>query len=158
WNDGDSHASTARKLKIDEETVIALRHRWWTSRTAILAAEQQAIEELTVFIATTHLATNASIDASFDYRTIVAMTSLAALLPKKPHKSAESGTYTASVTRTKRAARKKPMEGGEIRPAARALIEIMHHKPSIYGINRSSWTYMSLADAFTKQYGVAISH
>ena len=26
WNDGDSLASTARKLNIDEETVMALRH------------------------------------------------------------------------------------------------------------------------------------
>src|SRR5262249_35241220 len=83
WNDGDSHASTAQKLKIDEETVIAVRHRWWTSLAAILAAEQQAINEVTEFVATTHIATNASIDKSFDYRTIVAMTSLAALLPKK---------------------------------------------------------------------------
>ena len=44
-----------------------------------------------------------------------------------------------------------------MRPAARALIEILHHKPSVYGINRSSWTYQSLADAFAKQYGQKMS-
>jgi hypothetical protein len=153
WNDGDSHASTARKLKIDEETVIELRQRWWTSMAAILAAEQQAIKELAEFISITHQTTSASIDDNIDYKTIVAMTSLAALLPKKPPESAEPASASARVTRTKSSVPKRPTESGEIRPVARALIEILHHKPSVYGINRSNWTYNSLADAYAKQYG-----
>src|SRR5262249_12706954 len=40
----------------------------------------------------------------------------------------------------------------KINPAARALIEILHHKPKDYGINRSNWTHASLADAFGKVY------
>jgi len=157
WNDGDSHASTALKLKVDEEAVIALRHRWWTSMPGILAAEQKAIKELAEFISITHQTANAGIDDNIDYRAIVAMTSLAALLPKKPSESATSGAASASVTRTKRTNRKKPVESSELRPAARALIEILHHKPNVYGINRSSWTYKSLADAYAKQYGQTIS-
>jgi len=153
WNDGDSHASTARRLKIDEETVIAFRHRWWTSMTEILEAEKKAIKELAEFISITHQTANAGIDDNIDYEAIVAMTSLAALLPKKPSESAKSGAASPSVNRTKRTNLKKQVESGELRPAARALIEILHHMPSAYGINRSNWTYNSLADAYAKQYG-----
>jgi hypothetical protein len=46
-----------------------------------------------------------------------------------------------------------PDKSDEIRPAARALIEILHHKPKAYGINRSNWTQASLAVAFGKVYG-----
>ena len=35
----------------------------------------------------------------------------------------------------------------------KALIEILHHKPKTYGINRSNWTRQSLADAYEKQNG-----
>jgi hypothetical protein len=45
-----------------------------------------------------------------------------------------------------------PTVASELRPATRALIEILHHKPSAYGINRSNWTQASLADAFGKLY------
>ena len=38
-----------------------------------------------------------------------------------------------------------------------ALIEILHHMPSAYGINRSNWTLKSLADVYEKQYGQKIS-
>jgi len=157
WNDGDSLASTARKLNIEEETVIALRHRWCACMPAVLAAEQKAINELAKFIAITYQTTGRGNDSNIDFRQIVAMTSLATLLPKRPLEHASSEAAPASVTRTKRTNRKRQVASGEIRPAARALIEIMHHKPSIYGINRSSWTYKGLADAFTKQYGVSIS-
>src|SRR5262249_44720474 len=43
---------------------------------------------------------------------------------------------------------KNVSEATELRPAARALIEILHHKPKHYGINRSNWSHASLADAF----------
>lgn len=37
--------------------------------------------------------------------------------------------------------------------ATKALIEILHHKPSAYGLNRSNWTQQSLAEVFEKQFG-----
>lgn len=37
--------------------------------------------------------------------------------------------------------------------AAKALIEILHHNPKIYGINRTNWTLESLADVFKKRFG-----
>ena len=110
WNDGDSHASTARRLKIDEETVIAFRHRWWTSMAEILEAEKKAIKELAEFISITHQTANAGIDDNIDYEAIVAMTSLAALLPKKPSESAKSGAASPSVNRTKKTNLKKQVE------------------------------------------------
>jgi Winged helix-turn helix len=45
-----------------------------------------------------------------------------------------------------------PVGPNEMRSAARALIEILHHKPKNYGINRSNWTQASLAEAFGKVY------
>ena len=40
-----------------------------------------------------------------------------------------------------------------MRQATKALIEILHHQPKVYGINRSNWTLQSLAEAFAKLYG-----
>jgi transposase len=37
------------------------------------------------------------------------------------------------------------------------LIEIIHHKPKYYDINRSSWSLASLANVYSKQYSVKIS-
>jgi DDE superfamily endonuclease/winged helix-turn-helix protein len=65
-------------------------------------------------------------------------------------------TLTAPVgaAQTKRASpEKKPTAYSELRPATKALIEILHHKPGAYGINRSNWTQESLAEAFEKLYG-----
>ena len=45
-----------------------------------------------------------------------------------------------------------PPAANELQPAARALIEILHHKPNAYGINRSNWSLASLADAFGQLY------
>jgi hypothetical protein len=66
--------------------------------------------------------------------------------------SPEGGAQTGGAER----GNDRPM-GSEVRSAARALIEIMHHRPSDYGINRSNWTTRSLADAFAKRYRVSIS-
>jgi transposase len=66
-------------------------------------------------------------------------------------------TAPVGVASSKRAKHKKAMRSDTIRPATKALIEIVHHKPNIYGINRSNWSYQSLADAFEKQYGLRIS-
>jgi len=46
-----------------------------------------------------------------------------------------------------------PVGPNEIRPTVRALIEILHHKPKNYGINRTCWTQASLAEAFGTVYG-----
>ena len=48
--------------------------------------------------------------------------------------------------------RKNVSEATELRPAARALIEILHHKPKHYGINRSNWSHASLADALESDW------
>ncbi|MBM4147011.1 MAG: IS630 family transposase [Nitrospira sp.] len=37
------------------------------------------------------------------------------------------------------------------------LIEIIHHKPSYYGVNRSSWTLPALAEIYKKQFGEELS-
>jgi hypothetical protein len=66
-------------------------------------------------------------------------------------------TAPVGVASSKRAKHKKAMRSDKIRPATKALIEILHHKPNLYGINRSNWSYQSLADAFEKQYGLRIS-
>jgi hypothetical protein len=66
-------------------------------------------------------------------------------------------TPTAGAALSKRAKHKQSMRGTEVRPATKALIEIFHHKPNVYGINRSNWSYQSLADAYEKQYGQRMS-
>jgi transposase len=66
-------------------------------------------------------------------------------------------TPTAGVAQAKRAKHKKAMRSEAVRPATKALIEILHHKPHVYGINRSNWSYQSLADAYEKQYSQRMS-
>jgi transposase len=66
-------------------------------------------------------------------------------------------TPTAGVASSKRANHKKAMRNEEVRPATKALIEILHHKPNVYGINRSNWSHQSLADAYEQQYGQRMS-
>jgi transposase len=66
-------------------------------------------------------------------------------------------TPTAGVAQAKRAKHKKAMRSEAVRPATKALIEILHHKPNMYGINRSNWSQQSLADAYEKQYGQKMS-
>jgi len=48
---------------------------------------------------------------------------------------------------------KKLSNTGELRPAAKAIVEILHHNPKDFGINRSNWTQQSLAVVFEKLYG-----
>lgn len=66
-------------------------------------------------------------------------------------------TAPVGVASSKRAKHKKAMRSDKIRPATTALIEIVHHKPNMYGINRSNWSYQSLADAYEKQYSQRMS-
>jgi len=64
---------------------------------------------------------------------------------------------TAGVAQSKRVKHKKAMRSEAVRPATKALIEILHHRPNVYGINRSNWSYPSLADAYEKQYSQRMS-
>jgi transposase len=66
-------------------------------------------------------------------------------------------TPTAGIAQAKRAKHKKAMRSEAVRPATKALIEILHHKPHVYGINRSNWSYQRLADAYEKQYSQRMS-
>lgn len=37
------------------------------------------------------------------------------------------------------------------------VIDIIHKMPSLYGINRTTWTYSAIAEAYQKEYGTPIS-
>ncbi len=37
------------------------------------------------------------------------------------------------------------------------VIDIVHKMPSLYGINRTTWTYGAIAEAYQKEYGTSIS-
>jgi transposase len=37
------------------------------------------------------------------------------------------------------------------------VVDILHKMPALYGINRSSWTYGAIADAYEKEYAMRIS-
>src|SRR4030095_2519316 len=50
-------------------------------------------------------------------------------------------TPPGGVAKPKRPKNKKAMRSEAVRPATKALIEILHHKPHVYGINRSNWSY-----------------
>lgn len=52
---------------------------------------------------------------------------------------------------------KRRRKHGDVRSMGKALIEILHHKPIAYGVNRSSWTYQSVADVYEKEHGKRIS-
>jgi transposase len=69
-----------------------------------------------------------------------------------PSEGAASNSSSSGVTKGG-STQVTPVGPNEMRPAARALIEILHHKPKNYGINRSNWTQASLAEAFGKVYG-----
>ena len=133
WSDGVSHSTTARELDVSEETVRILRHRWF-SWTARIAAAEKKVNKV--------------------FAEIVSL-----IFQILSEESAPETTLTAPVgaAQTKRASPKKPTVSSELRPAAKALIEILHHKPGAYGINRSNWTQESLAEAFKKLHGQRLS-
>jgi transposase len=129
WSNGVSQSITARELDVGEETVKLLRHRWLSSVTRIVAAEKRVTKEFTKFLS------------------LICQT-----LSEEP----PAETTVAAPTgfdRTRTANREKPTGSNELRSATKALIEILHHKPKVYGINRSNWTQRSLAEAFEKLYG-----
>ena len=134
WSDGISESATAQRLSISEEEVRTLRRRWWESMARIAAAEKKF-----------HKVFN----------------DLGSLIFRVPNEEAPSETALHSSVaniQTSSASQGKSAEHKELRVATRALIEILHHKPKVYGINRSNWTLRSLAVAFEKLYDARISH
>ena len=107
-----------------------LRHRWYSSMTRIAAAERK-VHKI--------------------YADIVSL--VFQILTDQ----ATSETAPADHTQRGQDSPEKPTESNELRPATKALIEILHHKPNAYGINRSNWNQESLAGAFEKQYGQKLS-
>lgn len=129
WSEGVSESTTAEKLDISEEEVRTLRYRWWASTARIAAAEKKS-----------HKAFNDLVSLIFR------------IPNEEPHSEAASTSSVGGV-KTSSASQGKLTEHKELRSATRALIEILHHKPKVYGINRSNWTQGSLAVAFEKLYG-----
>jgi transposase len=129
WSEGVSEFTTAQKLGISEQAVRGLRCRWWASTTRIAAAEKRSCK---------------------------AFNDLVSLIFRISNEETSSETVSNSLVgnvQATSASRGKPAEHKELRSATRALIEILHHKPKEYGINRSNWTQESLAVAFEKLYG-----
>ncbi|HAO80645.1 MAG TPA: IS630 family transposase [Verrucomicrobia subdivision 3 bacterium] len=65
----------------------------------------------------------------------------------------EGGSTSASTPHPAGSNQQPKTGSAELQPVVKALIEILHHDPNTCGINRSSWTLKSLAQAFEKQYG-----
>jgi transposase len=129
WGDGISESASARELGISREAVRSLRHRWLAS-TRRLAATEKKLQK--------------------------AFSDLVSLIFRIPNEEPPTEALAKSsngVSRTHSTGGRNPTVASELRPATRALIEILHHKPSAYGINRSNWNQGSLADAFGKLYG-----
>jgi len=129
WSDGVSESATAQKLGISEETVKFLRLSWWVSTVRIAAAEKKL------------------------HKVFNDLVSLIFRIPNEETPSETALNPSAAGVQTSSASQGKPAEHKELRSATRALIEILHHKPKVYGINRSNWTQGSLAVAFETLYG-----
>ncbi len=129
WSEGISESTTAEKLGISEAEVSTLRYRWWASTARVAAAEKKL-----------HKAFND-------------LVSLVFRIPNEESPSETGLISSAARVQTSSASQEKSAEHKELRSATRALIEILHHKPKVYGINRSNWTQGSLAMAFEKLYG-----
>jgi len=134
WSEGASESTTAEKLSISEAEIKTLRKRWWASTARIATAEKKSHK---------------------------AFIDLVSLIFRIPNEEAPSETVVNSSTggvQVDHANQEKPAEHKELRAATRAVIEILHHQPKVYGINRSNWTLRSLAKAFEKHYELRVSH
>ena len=129
WCDGISESETAQRLDISEEEVRTLRNRWWESTARVAAAEKKF------------------------HKVFNDLVSLIFRVPNEETPSEIALHSSAAGVQATSASQGKPEEHNELRVATRALIEILHHKPKVYGINRSNWTQGSLAVAFEKLYG-----
>jgi hypothetical protein len=129
WSDGIPQSDAAMKLDISEEAVERVRRRWLSAAARIGAAEAGVSKAFTTFFS------------------LVCDT-----LSQESPTAATPGS-PAGITKTGTANQGQLIESDELRPATKALIEIIHHQPKVYGINRSNWTLQSLAEAFEKLYG-----
>ena len=129
WSEGISESTTAQKLGISEEEVRTLRYRWWSSMTRIAAAEKKF------------------------HKMFHDLVRLIFRVPNEEPPSEVTSTPSTGGVNTSSTSQGKSAEPKELRSATRALIEILHHKPKVYGINRSNWTLGSLAVAYEKLYG-----
>jgi transposase len=59
---------------------------------------------------------------------------------------------------TRRSRSDKDARSGRLELRKKRLIEIIHHKPKYYGVNRSNWNLLSLAKVYTEQYDEKISY
>jgi transposase len=134
WCDGISESETARRLGISEEEVRTLRNRWWESTARVAAAEKKF------------------------HKVFNDLVSLIFRVPNEETPSETALHSSAASVQATSASQGKPAGHKELRAATRALIEILHHKPKVYGINRSNWTLRSLAEAFEKHYDLRLSH
>jgi len=129
WSDGLSISGTARKLRMKENEVTLLRHRWLEATPRIAAAERKVERSFRNPVSLIFGVPN----EEYVPRTV----------PSQPPAGFKRQTGSPA----------KPQGSNELRPATRALIEILHHKPHAYGINRSNWNLASLADVFGQLYG-----
>jgi transposase len=129
WSDGIPEFKTAQELGITQEEVKLLRHRWLASADRIASAEKKLNK------------------ASRDLLMLIFR------IPNEEPPRVKTSVQSPGNLQPGTNSREQPTETKELRPATRALIEILHHKPNIYGINRSSWTQATLADAYEKLYG-----
>jgi transposase len=58
--------------------------------------------------------------------------------------------------RVKRENRQGPERNADMKQRRDRIIALMHETPQIHGINRTSWSLKTLAQAFEKQYGESI--
>ena len=133
WSEGISESTTAERLGISEAEVRTLRYRWWASTARTAAAEKKL-----------HTAFNDFVSLIFR-------------IPNEQSRRAAQSTSLAGGAKPSTHIPPNPTEPNELRGATRALIEILHHKPTVYGINRSNWSQRSLAQAFAKLYGQSVS-
>jgi transposase len=130
WSEGISESATAEELDISVESVRTLRYRWWCAAKRIETAEKKS-----------HKAFNELVSLIFR-------------IPNEEITSlTESDSSSVKSIHTESLTRERPADSKKLPSTTRALIEILHHKPQTYGINRSNWNQESLAVAFERLYG-----
>jgi transposase len=126
WSDGISESATAKEVGISEGDVRIIRGRWLASAARIAAAEKKL------------------------HKTFNGLVSLIFKIPNEECSSESTLDSPTNDAGTKTANRGISTGTSQLHPGTRLIIEILHHKPSVYGINRSNWTQESIAEAFGK--------
>jgi hypothetical protein len=108
WSDGTPQSDAAVKLDIGVEAVERLRRRWLSAAPRIGAAEARVSKAFTTFFS------------------LVCDT-----LSQESPTAATSGS-PEGITKTGAANQGRSIESKELRPATKALIEIIHHQPKVY--------------------------